>query len=150
MNLLIRKACLDDLTNIKQCAIAAYSVYIERIGKDPAPMIADFASAISSHTLYIATLASQFAGFVVFFPRGDHLHLENIAVYPKLQGKKIGYSLIKFVEDTAQKKHLYAVELYTNAKMYENLSLYPRLGYVKIGEHVEDGFERIYFRKELP
>ena len=109
MNLLIRNANLNDLANIQQCAVAAYSLYIERIGKEPAPMIADFEAAISSHTLSVATLASQIAGFVVFYPREDHLHLENIAVDPRQQGQKIGYSLIKYVEDTAQKQRLRAV-----------------------------------------
>ena len=145
----IRKANHNDLDNIRQCAIAAYSLYIKRIGKDPAPMIADFATAISNDTVFIILLDSKFAGFVIFFQRGDHLHLENIAVEPNFQGKKLGYSLINFVETSALEQGLVAVELYTNAKMYENLILYPRLGYIKTAEYVENGFERVYFRKEL-
>ena len=42
-----------------------------------------------------------------------------------------------------------AVELYTNAQMTENLSLYPRLGYAKTGRRMEDGFDRVFYRKEL-
>jgi len=33
--------------------------------------------------------------------------------------------------------------------MTENLSLYPALGYHQFDRRVEDGFERIYFRKTL-
>ncbi len=33
--------------------------------------------------------------------------------------------------------------------MTENLSIYPRLGYVKVGQRTEDGFKRIYFEKAL-
>ena len=41
------------------------------------------------------------------------------------------------------------VTLYTNARMHENLVLYPRLGYVEIDRRREDGFDRVYFEKML-
>jgi len=41
------------------------------------------------------------------------------------------------------------VSLYTNEHMYENLALYPRLGYVEVGRHSEHGFQRVFFVKEL-
>jgi hypothetical protein len=42
----IRKATLDDFANVRSCAQAAYSKYVDRIGKAPAPMDADFAAQI--------------------------------------------------------------------------------------------------------
>jgi hypothetical protein len=38
---MIRKALHSDLDAIRRCAEAAYSVYVERIGRRPAPMVAD-------------------------------------------------------------------------------------------------------------
>ena len=42
-----------------------------------------------------------------------------------------------------------AVELYTNAQMTENQSLYHRLGYAETGRAMEDEFDRVFYRKEL-
>lgn len=39
----IRPATVADLPTVRQCAVDAYGLYVERIGRKPAPMIADFA-----------------------------------------------------------------------------------------------------------
>lgn len=85
----------------------------------------------------------------MFYKAQDHLHLENIAVMPAQAGQGIGKKLIKFVEQTAREKNLSAVELYTNEAMTENLIMYPKLGYVEIGREEQDGFKRVFFRKDL-
>ena len=41
------------------------------------------------------------------------------------------------------------MRLYTNARMTENLSLYPHLGYVEVERREEDGFDRVFFEKGL-
>jgi hypothetical protein len=33
--------------------------------------------------------------------------------------------------------------------MAENLSIYPRLGYVEVARRVEDGFNRVFFAKRV-
>jgi hypothetical protein len=42
MDAIIRQAVSADLAEIESCAIAAYTMYVERIGKKPAPMVANF------------------------------------------------------------------------------------------------------------
>ena len=91
---------------------------------------------------------AELAGYVVSYPQGDHLHLENVAVHPDYQGRGLGYRLIEHVEQKARQQGLDHVELYTNAKMTENLELYPRLGYHQFDRRVEDGFDRVYFSKK--
>lgn len=75
--------------------------------------------------------------------------LENIAVMPSAAGKGIGKSLIAFCENETRRLGLLTVETYTNEKMTENLSIYPRLGYVEIDRRTENGFNRVYFQKKL-
>jgi len=145
----IRKASPADLDQIKACAVAAYTRYIERIGKKPAPMVADFGAAIETESLYVIAAATQICGFVVFYACNDHFHLENVAVDPCFQGLGLGMKLIEFVEQRACVGGYGSVELYTNVKMTENLGLYPRLGYVEFDRRIEDDFDRIYFRKTL-
>lgn len=145
----IRKTRPADLDQVKACAVAAYTRYIERIGRKPAPMVADFAAAIKAETLYVIETGTQICGFVVFYACNDYLHLENVAVDPRFQGLGLGMKLIEFVEQQARGGGYGSVELYTNVKMTENLGLYARLGYVEFDRRVEEGFDRIYFRKTL-
>jgi ribosomal protein S18 acetylase RimI-like enzyme len=145
----IRQAKPADLVQIKACAAAAYTCYVERIGKKPAPMIADFAAAIEAETLYLIEAEAQICGFVVFYACNDYLHLENVAVDPRFQGLGLGMQLIEFVEQQARVGGYGSIELYTNVKMTENLGLYPRLGYEEFDRRREDGFDRVYFRKAL-
>ncbi len=143
----IRLATIDDLPDIQSCARAAYAKYVERIGQEPAPMIADFANQIELGHVWTAFCGSSFSGYVVFYPEADHMHLENVAVVPAHLGKGIGKRLIKYVEHTAHKQGLNAVELYTNEAMTENLSMYPKLGYFETDRKQQDGFHRVFFRK---
>ena len=143
----IRAAVPDDLDAIRQIARAAYAIYVARIGREPAPMVADFAASIAAGELWVAGM--PVAGFVVAYPRGNHWHLENVAVAPSAQGTGLGGALIAHVEAMARATGARAVELYTNARMTGNLSLYPRLGYAETGRATEDGFDRVFYRKEL-
>jgi GNAT superfamily N-acetyltransferase len=113
-------------------------------------MIADFATQITLGQVYVATDESDYVqGFVVFFPHGDHMFLENVAVRPSISGRGIGTSLIRFCEDEARRLSLSGVHLYTNEKMTENLSIYPHLGYAEVDRRSEDGFDRVFFEKHF-
>ncbi len=54
---------------------------------------------------------TQVAGFIVFYPHDDHVHIENIAVYPKFQGIGHGAKLIEFTEREAKSLGFSKVEL---------------------------------------
>ena len=144
----IRAANPGDLEAVRRIAQAAYALYVPQIGREPAPMVANFATSIAAGQLWVAGV--PVAGFLVGYPRGDHWHLENVAVDPAVQGTGLGRALIAHAEAVAWAAGAQAIELYTNAKMEENQSLYPRLGYRETGHAVEDGFSRIFYRKSLP
>lgn len=149
--MIIRRALPGDLDAIRACARAAFGGYAARIGRKPAPMGVDFAAAIAAGHLHVAIdeTATSLCGYVFCYPSRMSMHLDTVAVDPARQGKGIGQRLIAHVEERARRAGLGAVELYTNAKMTENLTLYPRLGYVETGRRIEDGFDRVYFRKDL-
>lgn len=145
----IQRATLKDLRGIQKCARAAYGIYVERMGKRPAPMVADFEQQIADGKIHVLTDGKTVAGFAVFYPREDHLHLESVAVHPEFQSLGYGLQLITYVEQWASETGAAAIELYTNVKMSENLSLYPSLGYAEKGRWSESGFDRVFFRKDL-
>ena len=145
----IRPARVDDLAAIQNCARRAYAPFVGRIGREPAPMAADFAGQIVNGIIHVVEDQRRVCGFIVLYPRGDHMHVENVAIDPAFQRHGLGTALLEFAEQQAHARRLRAVELYTNESMTENLEFYPRLGYVETGRSVEDGFSRVYFRKEL-
>ncbi|HUN76910.1 MAG TPA: GNAT family N-acetyltransferase [Steroidobacteraceae bacterium] len=145
----LRKAVSTDLQAVTSCAQVAYGKYIERIGKAPAPMHSDFAEQIAQGLLYIAMRGPRFAGYVAFFPEGDHLHLDAVAVLPEHSGKGVGKALIGYVEQVARDEGFKAVELYTNEAMTENLVMYPKLGYQETHRKYDEGYNRVFYRKTL-
>jgi len=145
----IRNAVSDDLEIIQAIARDAYAIYRPRIGREPAPMVADFAAQIADGIVDVCDIDGTVTGFVVFYPRDDHMHLENVAVCGHAQGTGTGSRLISHVEDTARAHGLRSVELYTNEKMTENVPYYLKRGYEEIDRREEDGFKRIFFRKTL-
>jgi hypothetical protein len=48
MPALIRKAMAGDAARIGAIACAAYAKYVPRIGREPAPMVADFAAEVAA------------------------------------------------------------------------------------------------------
>lgn len=147
---MIRLAEASDEPDIRNCAEQAYARYVPVIGRKPAPMIVDFITQIAAGVVYVATDdQASFQGFIVFYAKEGYFLLENVAVLPSAAGRGVGKTLISFCENTARQRGVNAVHLYTNEKMTDNLSIYPRLGYVKVAERTEDGFNRVYFEKSL-
>ncbi len=146
----IRRATIAYAAAIKSCAQQAYAQYVAAIGRMPAPMVADFEALIAADHVYVATEPSNAVqGFIVFYKVADHVLLENVAVRPSAGGKGIGKQLIEFCETHARGHGAKSVQLYTNEKMTQNLSLYPHLGYRETDRRNEDGFNRVYFEKIL-
>lgn len=92
---------------------------------------------------------SSIVGVIVTIAEPDHLMIENVAVASTAQGRGHGRTLLEHAEQQARALGLPQVRLYTNAAMTENLTLYPRIGYVEVARRSEDGFERVYFTKDL-
>jgi len=134
---------------IFECVSMAYSIYIERMGKKPAPMLSDYSKLIEKNVVYIATNSEEFMGLVVFFPKGNCLLIENVAVHPDFQGRGIGRKLIEFAVNFAKKASLQEVHLYTNELMTENIRYYLGFGFVEVERRLEDGYKRVYFVKPL-
>ncbi|KAH0352726.1 hypothetical protein KCU83_g3529, partial [Aureobasidium melanogenum] len=158
----ISLASPDHLNAVTDLITLAYTPYITRLnGKKPAPMTADYAALINSSCLYIlsasspssasASASSAILGCISLelITTGEALEINNLAVSPTAQGKGYGKLLMKFAEDVAKEKGVKKLELYTNVKMVENLILYKKLGYEEVGRWSEDGFERVFFVKDL-
>jgi GNAT superfamily N-acetyltransferase len=145
----IRLARADDVSLLCRLVERAYSVYIGRIGRRPAPMDDNYAEKVREGQVFVADHGG-IAGLVVLIAAADHLLIENVAVEPDHQGTGIGGALMAYADDYAYKRNLGELRLYTNAAMTENLALYRHLGYIEVDRRAEHGFERVFFSKPTP
>jgi glucokinase len=146
----IRRARPEEAGAMREVARAAYTPYVSRIGREPAPMTADYDAAVDAGHAWVADLGGWVVGILVAIPQPDHLLVENVAVLPDRQGTGLGGRLLQLAEELGRTAALPELRLYTNEAMTENLDYYLRRGYRETGRAVEHGYRRVHFRKDLP
>jgi ribosomal protein S18 acetylase RimI-like enzyme len=144
----IRPSRVADVPTVRDIVERSYEVYVERIGRRPAPMDDDYAEKMREGHLFVAEDDSVI-GLIVLIRKRDHVLIENVAVDPRRQGTGVGRALLDYAETRTRRDRLRVVRLYTNAAMTENLILYHRLGYREDDRRGEGGFERVFLSKRL-
>ena len=145
----LRLATADDVLAITACAEAAYRKYVARIGKKPAPMMADFAEHVAAGEVHVLTIGKRLDAYIVMMERAGHLFVDNVAVDPRRQQGGLGTRLMAFAEAVARERGLPKISLYTNVKMNENFAFCRHLGFTETGRRRELGFDRVYMMKPL-
>lgn len=145
----IRQAEPEDQEALVNCVQAAYSKSIERIGKKPAPLLADYQALIAQGVVSVLADEEGIRGVLVMMPQGRGMFVENVAIDPRFQGQGLGRTLMAFVEQQARKEHLDEIRLYTNELMTENLLFYRQLGFEEECRRVQNGYRRVFLRKRL-
>ncbi|MEV5190819.1 GNAT family N-acetyltransferase [Streptomyces werraensis] len=152
----IRPAVAADVPAVEAVVDAAFRPYVARIGVVPVPMEADHAANVAAGRVFVAELPDdggtgsvRVAGLVVLEPRADHLYLDTVAVLPDTQGAGLGRLLLEFAEARARALGLPEIRLFTNAMMWENQKIYPRLDYETVERRVTGPYDRIHYRKRL-
>ena len=145
----IRAATAADVSVIGQIVEQAYRHYIPRVGKPPGPMLDDYAARVLEGVVWVIAEGSAVAGIIVLLPRPEYLLLDNIAVAPARQGSGLGRRLLAFAEAEAVRRGYREIRLYTHRTMTENQRLYAAIGYEVVGHGSEDGYERVFMRKQL-
>jgi len=148
-NLIIRPAFPDDVEAVAFCVKAAFSRYIERICKPPAPMLLDFPAVIAENKVWVAYIAGKVAGVLIQYETESGFYIDTVAVLPEWHGKGVGRALLVFAEEEALRRGYRSLYLCTNVKMTENQVLYPKIGYVEYERKIDQGYNRIFYRKQL-
>ena len=146
----IRRAGPADAAAVAACVRAAYRHYVPRIGKQPGPMLVDYADAVARHQVWLIPHGKDCAAALVLVPETDYLQLDNIAVDPRHQGRGLGRALLALAETEAARQGYAELRLYTHARMTENIAMYARLGWQETGRGAQDGYDRVFFRKRVP
>jgi len=153
---MIRRATKDDVARIVEIARAAYIKYVPRMGREPPPMLADFAAEVAAGRVVVIEIARAVGGYLISWPKMEAYFIDNIAVDPAHQGLGLGRQLMEYAVRETKRHNLSAIQLYTNATMTENLAMYARMGFVETHRvmetqfHIETGFPRVYMCRMLP
>lgn len=145
----IRIAETADCPAVERIVRAAYSHYVSRIGREPGPMLDDYAALIGKERVHVIEHRGEVRGIVVLIPERDAMLLDNIAVAPESQGLGLGRKLLEFAEQQTAAAGYRTVQLYTNEAMVENIALYLRMGFAEIHRGEEKGFRRVFMAKKV-
>jgi predicted ATPase/GNAT superfamily N-acetyltransferase len=146
----IRLAGPGDHAAVADCVNAAFRAFTLRIGKPPAPMLADYGALIAAGRVHLLEADGLVLGALVAEPRRDHLFVDVIAVRPEAQRQGLGRRLMACAAQDARRRGLAEIRLYTHEAMEGALALYRALNYEESGRRVEDGYARVYLRNILP
>ena len=146
---LLRPATAEDVDGIGRLVVAAFEKYVDRMGRAPAPMTADYAELLHTSRVWVLLEGDQLVGVLVTKSEVDHLLLDIIAIAPTAQGDGHGRRLLKRADLDARESGLTEIRLCTHETMTENLAYYPRRGFHETGRGSQDGFHRVFFAKAV-
>jgi GNAT superfamily N-acetyltransferase len=135
----IRRAGDADVEAIRDLTRLAYAKWVPLIGREPKPMLADYAAAVRRHWIDLIDIDGGLVALIETIPAADHLLIENVAVAPDHQGRGLGQALMAHAERLAAQLGVGEIRLYTNRRFAANVALYLRLGYSIDREEVFKG-----------
>ena len=145
----VRPARPEESTAVGELVRASYAKYVGRIGREPAPMLEDYAALVQAGEVWVSAEGEELLGVLVMRTAEDHLFVDNVAVAPGHQGRGLGRELVAFAEERARMAGLPEIRLYTNEKMHENLAFYAKLGFEETERRLDGGYRRVFMRKRL-
>lgn len=72
---IVRPAVVDEVDELRAIAVAAYEGYVARIGREPAPMTADYDRAVRDGRVWVAVDGGvvAMAGNLAYYPRRGYV-----------------------------------------------------------------------------
>ena len=145
----LRHASPADAPAISACVCAAYLHYIERIGRQPGPMLENYADVIRRAQVHVATQGGRVVGTIVLRRMDDGFCIENVAVHPDAQRHGVGRLLLALAEREAARQGYRLVLVAAHELMAEPRAVFAHLGFEEFDRRMVDGFARVFFRKAL-
>jgi len=148
----IRKARVNDSSAVSKILLKAFLPFRAFYTKQ-----AFNATIISAETVvqrmtegevFLATYNERPIGTVSVLFKEDGCNLKGMAVLPEAQGMKVGYNLLRLVEDVALDNGMKRLYLCTTPFLLSAIHLYKRFGFDKIGDHFYDFFGTQIFSME--
>ncbi|MCX6372235.1 MAG: GNAT family N-acetyltransferase [Actinobacteria bacterium] len=145
----LRPAKPEDAPGVAACVCEAYVHYIERIGKQPGPMLEDYSDVINTSQVHVAIAGGRVVGAIVLQRTDQGFYVDNVAVRPSSKGTGVGRQLLELAEAEARRNGYDSIYLATHESMVENRALYTRIGYIEYDQRLVNGYPRVFLRKAL-
>jgi GNAT superfamily N-acetyltransferase len=145
----LRRAVAADAPVVRDLTREAYAKWVPMIGREPKPMVADYAEAVRHHLIDMLYLDGALAGLIETIPAADHLLIENVAVAPAFQGRGLGQHLLAHAEQLAVSLGHHEIRLYTNKLFAANVTFYRKRGYRLDREEAFNGGVMVHMSKRL-
>ncbi len=145
----IRAAEWPDLACVARCEAEAFALKQRPVNGELAKSHTVLASQIRSGEIFVVTQSDRVVGYVSIAANYEHLFVGAIAVLPENQRQGIGSSLLAFAEQTASRRGLDFVSLYSDGHITENTRFYKRRGYHETDRTEGPDFLRVYYSKAI-
>jgi ribosomal protein S18 acetylase RimI-like enzyme len=131
----------DELLALLHRAFAAHAGRIDPPSSSTRDTPDGLRTMAANGRLNLATSADgALAGCVFARADGDSCYLFKLAVDPPFQGRGIGRRLVQAVIDDARRAGFLRVTLGVRIALAENIALFERLGFVRVGETCHPGY----------
>lgn len=151
----IRAADWPDLACLVRCEAEAFELQPRAVDADFAGQLESdvakthtvLAAQIRAGQIHVAMRADEVVGYVSVTADYEHLFVGAIAVLPAHQRQGLGSRLLAFAEQTAARRGMEFVSLYTDGLKAANLRFYTNRGYGETDRTEGPDFLRVYYSK---
>lgn len=145
----IRAASQMDAAAVVACATQAFASTL--VSTDWADAEADkqLNAQVLNGAVSVILSDEAVLGYITLWPAADHLFIDSVAVLPGSRDQGLGSLLLLFAEHEAARRRLGSIRLFTMETMADNRGFYERRGYRETGRCNDDGFARVFYRKEV-
>jgi GNAT superfamily N-acetyltransferase len=112
-------------------------------------MLDDYCALVEQGAVWVAVEQEVVLGVLVLLETEEGFCIETIAVRPEAHGHGVGGQLLSYAELQAKKFGYASLYLSTHRLMSESQAVYVHLGYVEFDRRIVNGYDRIFFRKQL-
>jgi len=156
MNVIIKKATIDDIPSIHKITIEAFQKYALDLGlPDQVKALKETYESIEkdlkNKIVLVAWIQDEPAGTIrcEILPPGNVGYISRFSVRPQAQGMGVGRALLSAIEKEAVERRVSLLTLHTASKMTSLVRFYYGMDYYIDSTTTDRGYIRAYLCKEL-
>lgn len=139
-----------DLDRLVALQRAAYARNRELLGREPLPLLADYAEIMATCEVWVMRVADTLSAALIVEDREQDLLIWSVATHPGRQGGGLGAALLAAAEVRARQLGRSILRLYTGATLQHLIYWYARHGFaIECIEQLDDR-EITHMVKHLP
>ena len=147
--MVIRAASKLDVAAVVACANMAFATELECADCAGPESDAQLEAQVLAGAMTVFRRQGKVLGYISLCSTADHLFVDFLAVLPDCHGQGVGSLLLLFAEHEAARRGLGSVRLFTTETMAGNQGFYERRGYLETDRSNDDGFARVFYRKDV-